>query len=650
MKARLTGGLVAAALLGTGLLCPVAAVAADPTGYPHDLGFAPSKLIATDDAVYAVGIDDDVAKVAEVGGGDPVVISSGVSDVYSVDAAVLPDGSGLQVVTSDDDGSHYWNVATDDLGVTEAGEPAEGASVEVLGTDSVGIYEVRRGESLDLDPWGVAPVSLAESATATAADARGAGEARSWYVAGTQWTEVGEGDEAHTASVATLWSYSEGSGTVGAPVALGFEGASPDEYALDVAVDQSSSGPVYALSWRNNGIDPQSYGITVVQGGAQTYFPLQYRAQQIELSPDGDTLYLAESDSVFALDADQLADYEDETDAPGVYLDAAVTALAVDGDGDVFAATDDGAVSAFSTPDAPADLAAAPDTMSTTALFASWDEGLYAWEREEDAIRYVYSVRNPEDEVIASGTTSDQNLYLEGLQPGTTYTIQVAASNGLLVSEPATDEVTTLGRYVGAPSAIAIQGNLTVGSTLSVASTGAWEAGANVTYEWYGTLPDAQSSGPVIATGPALPLTAAHLNMAIYVAVTGTKSGLATVSLVSAPNLTTRVANPPVVTPPGTTTPPAAATPGKLTAPKPKVVGKAKVGKTLVAKAGSWTSGTKLTYHWSANGKRIKGADNARLKLAKALKGKRISVEVTGTKSGYATVTKESKQTGKVRR
>jgi len=33
MKARLTGGLVAAALLGTGLLCPVAAVAADPTGY-----------------------------------------------------------------------------------------------------------------------------------------------------------------------------------------------------------------------------------------------------------------------------------------------------------------------------------------------------------------------------------------------------------------------------------------------------------------------------------------------------------------------------------------------------------------------------------------------------------------------------------------
>jgi heme-binding NEAT domain protein len=112
---------------------------------------------------------------------------------------------------------------------------------------------------------------------------------------------------------------------------------------------------------------------------------------------------------------------------------------------------------------------------------------------------------------------------------------------------------------------------------------------------------------------------------------------------------TAAVSNPPTTTPP-TTTPPAAATPGKLTAPKPKITGQAKVGKTLAAKAGAWTKGTKLTYHWSANGKRIKGAVGAKLKLAKALKGKKISVEVTGTKGGYTTVTKESKQTGKVRR
>jgi hypothetical protein len=630
LKARFTGGLVATALRGAGRVCPGAAVAADPTGYPHHLGFTPSKLIATADAVYAVGIDDSRAYVAEVGAGAPVEIGP----AFSIDAALQPDGSSLRIVTFDDD-YHYWRAPVDDLEVTEDGEPGAGESVEVLGSDSVGTYEVRRGETLDLDPFGVAPVSLAERATATAADARGAGEARSWFVAGTQWNE----DETSTA---TLWSYSEGSGTEGAPVPLGAAG-DPDEYALDVAAEQTGDA-VYALTFRNNDEGPQTYGLTVVQDGPDTYFPLRYTAHRIELSPDGETLYLAQGDSVFALDTDRLTDYEDETDAPGVYLDASVTALAVDGDGDVFAATDDGAVSAFSTPAAPADLAAAPDAMSTTALFASWDDGLYSWEREEDPIRYVYSVRNPADEEVASGTTSDQNLYLEGLQPGTTYTVQVAASNGLLVSEPATDEVTTHGRYVSAPSAIAVQGSPTVGSQLSVASTGAWEAGTVVSYEWYGSNGE---MGGAIGTGPTLLLTADHLGMSISVLAIGTKAGAAGVTINSP--ATGAVSKAPTTTPP-VTNPPPAATPGKLTAPKPQISGQAKVGKTLAAKAGSWTRGTKLAYHWSANGKRIKGAVKVRLKLVKALKGKKISVEVTGTTTGYTTVTKESKQTAKVRR
>jgi hypothetical protein len=640
MKARLTGGLVAAALLGAGLVCPGAAVAADPAGYPHDLGFTPSKLIATTDAVYAVGIgDDNTAYVADVAAGTQVAIGP----AFSVDAALEPGGSSLKVVTFDDD-YHYWHVATDDLLSEEDGEPQEGTSVEVLGTDSVGIYEVLRGETLDLDPWGVAPVSLAESATATAADARGAGEARSWFVAGTQFNE-------DDTSTATLWSYSEGSGTEGAPVALGAAG-DPDEYPLDVAAAQTGSA-VYALSLRDNDDAPQSYGITVVQDGPDTYFPLRYPAQRIELSPDGETLYLAQSDSVLALDTDRLADYEDETDAPGAYLDASVTALAVDGDGDVFVGDRDGAVHAFGTPAAPTDLVATPDAMSTTAFSASWDEGKYSWELEgdeENLTQYTYTVRRGED-IVRSGTTFDQVLFVdEGLQPGTTYNVEVTASNGLLTSEPASFEVTTYDRYLGAPSAVAVQGSLTVGSQLSLATTGSWEAGTSVSYEWYGSNGE---MGGAIGDGPTLTLTADHLGMSITGVATGTKVGAAGVT-VSAQAIGT-VSNPPTTTPPTTTPPvtsppPAAATPGKLTAPKPKITGQVKVGKTLAAKAGSWTRGTKLTYHWSANGKRIKGADNAKLKLVKALKGKKISVEVTGTKAGYTTVTKESKQTAKVRR
>ena len=89
---------------------------------------------------------------------------------------------------------------------------------------------------------------------------------------------------------------------------------------------------------------------------------------------------------------------------------------------------------------------------------------------------------------------------------------------------------------------------------------------------------------------------------------------------------------------------------GTLKAAKPKVKGKAKVGKKLTAKPGTWTAGTKLTYKWFANGKAIKGATHKTLKLKKSLKGKRITVKVTGTKAGYAKAAKVSKKTGKVKK
>jgi hypothetical protein len=80
-----------------------------------------------------------------------------------------------------------------------------------------------------------------------------------------------------------------------------------------------------------------------------------------------------------------------------------------------------------------------------------------------------------------------------------------------------------------------------------------------------------------------------------------------------------------------------------LKAATPKVSGTAKVGKTLKAKAGAWTSGTKLSYQWLRNGKAIKKATKASYKLVKADKGKKITVKVTGKKSGYTTVSKVSK-------
>lgn len=86
---------------------------------------------------------------------------------------------------------------------------------------------------------------------------------------------------------------------------------------------------------------------------------------------------------------------------------------------------------------------------------------------------------------------------------------------------------------------------------------------------------------------------------------------------------------------------------------RPKISGRARVGKTLKARATRTTAGTvkvKLSYQWLANGRRIKHATGARLKLEKTERGKQISVRVTGKAAGLITTTRTSRGTSKVRR
>jgi hypothetical protein len=106
-----------------------------------------------------------------------------------------------------------------------------------------------------------------------------------------------------------------------------------------------------------------------------------------------------------------------------------------------------------------------------------------------------------------------------------------------------------------------------------------------------------------------------------------------------------------VITPPPSTSPPAPPVAhGTLTATTlPKVSGKPKVGSTLTVSKGVWSvPGVALKYQWFAGSKAIKGATKTRLKLAKALKGKKVSVAVTATAAGYAAVVVRTKPTGKV--
>ncbi|WP_051681740.1 hypothetical protein [Cellulomonas sp. HZM] len=169
-----------------------------------------------------------------------------------------------------------------------------------------------------------------------------------------------------------------------------------------------------------------------------------------------------------------------------------------------------------------------------------------------------------------------------------------------------------------------VSGTAKVGKKLT-ASAGTWTKGTTLAYQW-------NRSGKAIsgARSSSYTLTSADKGKKITVTVTGSQRGYTTASKTSAAT--------------------AAVAAGTLTKATPKVSGTAKVGKTLKVKAGTWTSGTRLTYRWYANGKAISGATGTSLKLKSSLAGKKITVKVTGKKSGYTTATATSKSTGKVKR
>lgn len=129
--------------------------------------------------------------------------------------------------------------------------------------------------------------------------------------------------------------------------------------------------------------------------------------------------------------------------------------------------------------------------------------------------------------------------------------------------------------------------------------------------------------------------------------------GLAAVAVATALLLTPQLAQASTVAPASVSTGIAVTAakkqPKKLSTSIPKVTGTTTVGKKLTAKPGKWTAKTTLSYQWNANGKAIKGANKSTITLGKAQQGKRLTVTVTGKKSGYATAKRTSAQTAVIK-
>jgi hypothetical protein len=167
-----------------------------------------------------------------------------------------------------------------------------------------------------------------------------------------------------------------------------------------------------------------------------------------------------------------------------------------------------------------------------------------------------------------------------------------------------------------------ITGTARVGATLTV-NAGTWApAPVNLAYSW-------KSGTTSLGSASTLVVPVSALGKTITVTVTGSKTGYTPVTLTSSPT--------------------ASVAAGTLTGPTPTITGTAKVGSTLTGHAGTWTpSPVTLTYQWKANGASISGATASTYKISGSDAGKKITVTVTGSKTGYTTVAKSSASTAAV--
>ncbi|AMG82502.1 MULTISPECIES: sunset domain-containing protein [Microbacterium] len=222
---------------------------------------------------------------------------------------------------------------------------------------------------------------------------------------------------------------------------------------------------------------------------------------------------------------------------------------------------------------------------------------------------------------VAISKATASSLTLTTAHAGARITVRVTGKKAAFASATVASAATSaVLRVLTAPTPT-ITGTATVGQTLKV-KTGTWTAGTRLTYQWY-----VDGVAVARATGTSFKIPSSAALKPVTVVVSGTKSGYAAASKRSKPT---------------------AAVKGILSAPTPRITGSAIVGSRLTAVASTWTGGTRLSYQWYLNGRAIARATGSTLVVTAAMVKSRITVKVTGTKSGYVTAARTSAQTAAV--
>lgn len=215
--------------------------------------------------------------------------------------------------------------------------------------------------------------------------------------------------------------------------------------------------------------------------------------------------------------------------------------------------------------------------------------------------------------VSADGTTMTAEVNLTSASPGrASVTVRpygadrkpVTLRDAFTITAPAL-KPTTLPK---------ITGSVAVGGIVK-ATAGTWNpAATSYAYQW-------EANGKAIrgATRASYTIAAAVLGKKLTVRVTANRAGYPSGSATSAP------------------TAPVAKGPAPNAKTKPKIIGKAKVGRTVRATTGTWSpKADSYRYEWRLNGVVIRGATSAKLRLTASMRNKRLTVTVIATKAGHA--------------
>lgn len=192
----------------------------------------------------------------------------------------------------------------------------------------------------------------------------------------------------------------------------------------------------------------------------------------------------------------------------------------------------------------------------------------------------------------------------------------LSAAPAAMAAAPTTNNAVTTA-FTTAPTPT-FTGPISVGSTLT-AVTGTWTPTPDTfAYQW-----NRNGVAIIAATGKTWTLTAADVGNKITVTVTASKSGY------------TRTAR--------TSTGRTAVAGVFSSAPNPSFSGSISVGSTLTAAAGTWTPAPDaFAYQWNQNGIAIAEANARTFTLTPAQVGKKVTVTVTASRSGYTPAARTS--------